>query len=259
MDTQVLIVGAGPTGLTLAVDLGLRGIRCILIEQKEAPQFLPKMERCNARTMEIYRRMGLAGKIRTAGLPRDCPMDVFIVLSLVEPPLLHEAHPSVAQAQARIANTNDGTLPLEPYQLISQYTLEPLLKEVAETLPSVTVRYSCELLSFTQEAGSVTAKVKNSDGTVSDITALYLVGCDGGSSVVRRQLGIKLAGEGDLLRMRQALYYCEDLYERIPIGKGRHYHVADDKATFLIVQDCMQRSTAMPRWRPCSSRPSRCR
>ena len=49
---------------------------------QEAPQFLPTMERCNARTMEIYRRMGLAEKIRAAGLPRDCPMDVFIVLSL---------------------------------------------------------------------------------------------------------------------------------------------------------------------------------
>jgi 2-polyprenyl-6-methoxyphenol hydroxylase-like FAD-dependent oxidoreductase len=243
MDKQVLIVGAGPTGLTLAIDLGKRGIRCTLIEQKEAPQFLPKMERCNARTMEIYRRMGLAEKIRAAGLPRDCPMDVFIVLSLVEPPLLHEAHPSVAQLQERIAATNDGTMPLEPYQLISQYTLEPLLKSAADTLPSVTVRYGCELLSFTQDENSVTAKVKDSDGTMSEITALYMAGCDGGSSVVRRQLGIKLAGESDLLRMRQALYYCEDLYERIPIGKGRHYHVADDKATFLIVQDSTKHFT----------------
>ena len=91
MDTQVLIVGAGPTGLTLAIDLGLRGVRCTLIEQKEAPQFLPKMERCNARTMEIYRRMGIAEQVRAAGLPAHCPMDVFIVLSLVEPPLLHHA------------------------------------------------------------------------------------------------------------------------------------------------------------------------
>ena len=243
MDTPVLIVGAGPTGLTLAIDLGLRGIACTLIEQKEAPQFLPKMERCNARTMEIYRRMGLAEKIRAAGLPRHCPMDVFIVLSLIEPPLFHEKHPSVAEYQEMIAKTNDGTRPLEPYQLISQYTLEPLLKSVAETLPSVTVRYGCELVSFTQDAGSVTAKVKDKDGTLSEITAQYMVGCDGGSSNVRRQLGIKLSGEGDLLKLRQALYYCEDLYERIPIGKGRHYHIADDKAGFLIVQDSTKHFT----------------
>src|SRR3954470_8944292 len=107
MDTQVLIVGAGPVGLTLAIDLGRRGVRCTLIEQKEAPQFLPKMERCNARTMEIYRRMGLSQKIRDTGFPRETPMDVFIVTSLIEPPLLHLPYPSVAEAQAQIKACND--------------------------------------------------------------------------------------------------------------------------------------------------------
>ncbi|MEZ5890173.1 MAG: FAD-dependent monooxygenase [Xanthobacteraceae bacterium] len=57
MHTSVLIVDAGPVGLTLAIDLGLRGIKCTLVEQKEAPQFLPKMERCNARTMERHYRV----------------------------------------------------------------------------------------------------------------------------------------------------------------------------------------------------------
>jgi 2-polyprenyl-6-methoxyphenol hydroxylase-like FAD-dependent oxidoreductase len=73
LDTQVIIVGAGPVGLTLAIDLSRRGVRCILLEQKPAPQFLPKMERCNARTMEIYRRMGrvhrhLAGRTAAAAI-----------------------------------------------------------------------------------------------------------------------------------------------------------------------------------------------
>ena len=79
MNTDVLIVGGGPVGLTLAVDLGQRGVRTMLIEQKSAPQRLPKMERCNARTMEIFRRMGLAKRVRAAGLPAHCLMDVFIV------------------------------------------------------------------------------------------------------------------------------------------------------------------------------------
>jgi 2-polyprenyl-6-methoxyphenol hydroxylase-like FAD-dependent oxidoreductase len=253
MNTQVLIVGAGPTGLTLAIDLGRRGVRCTVIEQKEAPQFLPKMERCNARTLEIYRRMGIADQVRAAGLPAQCPMDVFVVLSLAEPPLLQLPYPSVAQAKAQIAATNDGSLPLEPYQLISQYTLEPLLKSIAETLPTVSVRYGCELLSFAQDQGAVTARVrgtagkssdgKSSDDQTSEIQALYLVGCDGGSSVVRKQLGIALQGDGNLLQLRQALYRCDDLYERIPIGKGRHYHVADDHATQLIVQDSTRHFT----------------
>ena len=243
MDTEVLIVVAGPTGLTLAIDLGRRGVRCMVIEQKDAPQFLPKMERCNARTMEIYRRMGIVEKVRAAGLPAHCPMDIFIVTSLVEPPLVHHVHPSVAEAKARIAKSEDGSEPLEPYQLISQYTLEPLLKSIAETLPSVTVRYGCELISFAQDASSVVAQVKTSDGASSALRAAYLVGCDGGGSLVRRQLDIKLNGEANIQQLRQALYYCEELYERIPIGKGRHYHVADAEGSFLIVQDSTRHFT----------------
>jgi len=243
MDTQVLIVGAGPTGLTLAIDLGLRGVRCTIVEQKAAPQFLPKMERCNARTMEIYRRMGLAEKIRAAGLPAHCSMDIFIVLSLVEPPLVHHVHPSVAEARALIARSEDGSQPLEPYQLISQYTLEPLLKSIAETLPSVTVRYGCELVAFTQDASAVSAQVRTSDGAVSTIRAAYMAGCDGGNSLVRRSLDIGLEGEANIQQLRQALYYCEDLYERIPIGRGRHYHVADAEGSFLIVQDSTRHFT----------------
>ena len=241
MDSEVLIVGAGPTGLTLATDLGRRGIRCIVVEQKERPAFLPKMERVNARSMEIYRRMGLAQQIRAAGLRSDCPMDVYIVLGLDKAPLLHLPYPSVVEAQARARSTNDGSLPLEPYQLISQYTLEPLLKSVAETIPSVTVRYGCEFVSLTQDSGGVTARLRNGDSSVQDVRAAYLVGCDGGSSSVRKELGIELAGEANLLELRQALYRSDELFDQLPIGngpgKGRHYHVADDKATFLIMQD----------------------
>jgi hypothetical protein len=76
---------------------------------------------------------------------------------------------------------------------------------------------------------------------VRHIRARYIVGCDGGASAVRKQLGIQLRGEGNLLRLHQALYYCPTLYDRIPIGngpgRGRHYHVADGQATFLIMQD----------------------
>jgi len=241
VDTEVLVVGAGPVGLTLAIDLGRRGVRCTLIEQKEAPQFLPKMERCNARTMEVFRRMGLAEKIRAAGLRGDVPMDVFVALALNEPALLRLKYPSVDEASAEIAACDDGSMPLEPYQLISQYTLEPLLKREVERLPSVTVRFGCEFVALSQDAQHVRATVQTSDGALSEITAQYVVGCDGGGSSVRRQLGVQLRGEGNLLELYQALYHCPDLFDMLPIGggpgKGRHYHIADAQSTFLIMQD----------------------
>ena len=241
--TQVLIAGAGPVGLTLAIDLGQRGVRCTVVERNPGPSPYPKMERCNARTMEIYRRMGIAERIRDAGYPRDNPMDVFIVTSLTEAPILHLPYPSVTELKRRAAALNDGTQPLEPYQIISQYTLEPLLKAVAGATPGITLRYGCELASFTQDAGGVTARLRRADGGGESVRALYLAGCDGGTSTVRGQLGIRLEGEPGILELWQALFRCDDLYERIPIGKGRHYHVADDKATQLIVQDSTRHFT----------------
>src|SRR5882757_10070897 len=74
-----------------------------------------------------------------------------------------------------------------------------------------------------------------------------MVGCDGGGSTVRKQLGIKLRGEHNILELRQARYRCDELFERIPIGKGpgrgRHYHVADGNNGFLIMQDSTKHFT----------------
>ncbi|MBU25831.1 MAG: 2-polyprenyl-6-methoxyphenol hydroxylase [Gammaproteobacteria bacterium] len=241
MDATVIIVGAGPVGLSLAINLGMAGIKTILLEKNPEPQFLPKMERCNARSMEMFRRIGLSKKIRDAGLRADCSMDVFIVEDLANPPLLDERHPSIEEFQEKIRNCTDLSMALEPYQLISQYTLEPLLKREAESLKCLDVRFAHEFIEFEQNDASVTVRCRSPSGELLSFSADYLVGCDGGSSPIRKQLGIKLRGEGGILELQQALFYCEELFDRLPHGdgpgKGRHYHRADTEHTFLIMQD----------------------
>jgi 2-polyprenyl-6-methoxyphenol hydroxylase-like FAD-dependent oxidoreductase len=242
-ETPVLIVGAGPVGLTLALDLAQRGVPATLVERNATASRLPKMERCNARTMEIFRRLGIAERVRDAGLPRDAPMDVFLADSMAAPSaLVHLPYPSVADAKAEIAAHNDGR-PLEPYQLISQYTLEPLLRAIAETYPELTVRFGCELTGFVEDAAGVTATLRT--GTAGEtIRAAYVVGCDGGASTVRKQLGIELAGQGGIRKLRQALFHAPGLYERIPMGKGRHYHIAVPPLfPFIIIQDSTEHWT----------------
>lgn len=243
MDTEVLIVGAGPVGLILSIDLGQRGIRCILVEKNDAPLGYPKMERCNPRTMEIFRRLGLADAVRAAGYPPDWPMDTYLVFDLMRPPLFKMAYPSVAQARVRRDATLGGSMPLEPYQIISQYTLEPLLKSVAERIPNVAVKFGHEFISYTENAGGITAQVKKTDGEIIAIRARYLVGCDGGSSTVRKQLGFNMEGEPHLLEMRQALFHCPELYDKVRAPRARHYHRVDGHWTLMIVQDSRQHFT----------------
>jgi len=83
----VIVAGAGPVGLTLAIDLGRRGARCLLIERSPTTLPYPKMDRSNARTMEFYRRIGIADRVRALGYPADNPMDVFLTTRLSDPPI----------------------------------------------------------------------------------------------------------------------------------------------------------------------------
>lgn len=235
--TQVVIAGAGPVGLTLAIALGRAGVSVRLFDKRTGFGKLPKMERCNARTMENFRRLGLEDEIRSAGLDNDMPMDVFICVEDVNrPALVTHRYASVNQLKAEYRDVRDASTAAVPYQLISQYTLEPLLAVAAERSPEVRIEFDREVVGFAQDAEGVRVELRDAGGASYEIEAEYLVGCDGASSTVRGLLGFHLEGDS-LLAMTQALFYAEDLLDRIPIGKGRHYHIADDKNSFLIVQD----------------------
>jgi 2-polyprenyl-6-methoxyphenol hydroxylase-like FAD-dependent oxidoreductase len=236
-ETPVLIVGAGPVGLTLAIDLGRRGVDCVLIEQKPAALRLPRMERLNARSMEIYRRLGLADRIRAAGFPPEARMDICVMTTMADPPLLRLAYPSVAECRADIVERTDGSLPLEPYQICSQYTLEPLLRETAEELDTVTLRFHCALESFEQDDEGVTVTVISVDGTRERIRAGYLVGCDGGRSTVRKGLGIELRGHGGIARKNQVFFRSDNFFDLCPSEQARMYFFANTDESIITVQD----------------------
>jgi 2-polyprenyl-6-methoxyphenol hydroxylase-like FAD-dependent oxidoreductase len=226
--------------LTLAIALGRRGIDCVIAETKDQPAHLPKMERCNARTMEHFRRLATADRVRAAGLPSHVPMDVYVTTSIAAEPILHLPYPSHDEARKLAAQCNDASMPLESQQLVSQYSLEPVLRGVAESLPSVTVRYSCEVTSLEQDDTGVTA-VLSTAGEIDVLRAHYLVGCDGGASPVRRALGCKLEGQGDIARLRQVFFRSNELIERISrASQARHFYIADEDprmiGTAIVVQ-----------------------
>lgn len=234
---DVIIVGAGPVGLTMSIDLGRRGVKCLLLERNPTTAPWPKMDRSNARTMEFYRRLGIADRVRELGYPADNPMDVHLVRRLSEPALATLNYPSVAECREAIASSRDGSLPLEPYQLVSQNKLEPLLRQVAEhETPNTTVLYGHELIDFEQDDEGVTVTVKRSDDSRAMFSGAYLAGCDGGASTVRKKLGIKLEGRAALRESVQVVFWSEDLYERMAVGKGRHYQFVDAFGSSMVVQ-----------------------
>ena len=186
--TSVLIVGAGPVGLALAVELGWRGIDCVLIEQTDGTITTPKMNEVNARSMEFCRRWGVAEEVLNCPFPGDFPLDTAFITSLFGYEL---------GRAPRAARDSAEPEPHSPYRLqaCSQIWFDPMLRALAKKFPTVTIRDRHRLESFEQSATGVVARIKDlANGTPLTIEADYLIGCDGATSGVRRALGIELIG-----------------------------------------------------------------
>lgn len=190
----VLIAGGGPVGLTLALTLARHGVAAMLVERNASTTKHPKMDITNGRSMELFRHLGVADDLRKVAVPEDHPFDVAWVTKLSGWELARFRYPSPAERRVAIRECADGTLTLEPPMRVSQALLEPVLKEILETrTEDIDVHYGWELQAFAQDAGGVTASIKNTaTGEVRTVRAGYLAGCDGAGSVVRRGLGIEL-------------------------------------------------------------------
>jgi 2-polyprenyl-6-methoxyphenol hydroxylase-like FAD-dependent oxidoreductase len=228
IETPILILGAGPVGLGIALDLAMRGTDCIIVEQAESkPVLHPRAGGVAARTMEFCRRWGIADEVKACGFPRDRHMDVVFCTTLAGYTL--SRHPT-APLGAR------EELPFTPEQRerCPQIWFDPILANaVAKRADRVTSLYKHRLLSFEQTADHVVAEVRNEDtGEVFQIQARYFVACDGNDSGVRDALGVGVEGESVLSYSVNAIIKSPALNAMNPQGEGARYLFIDETGTW---------------------------
>ncbi|PHM20382.1 MAG: monooxygenase [Curvibacter sp. PD_MW3] len=218
LDTDVLIVGAGPVGLTLAMDLAQRGIKVTVAEIRRYAE--PPNVKCNhvsARTMEQFRRLGVAGKLRQAGLPEDYPNDVVFRTSMTGVELTRISIPCRRDRYTETVGPDTGWPTPEPPHRINQIYLEPILLEHAAAQSGVTLLNRTQVLDISQASDGVEATLLDiNTNTQRKLRARYLVGCDGGSSGVRKQMGAKLEGTAVIQRVQSTFIRAPKLRAMLP-------------------------------------------
>ena len=148
----VLICGGGPVGLALAIELGLRGVECVLVEQGDGTVPVPKMSQLSTRTMEFCRRWGIADQAKKAGWPEEHPADFIYVTNMIGYELFRQKFAPYAK-QGDLGYTPEG-----PRQC-PQIFFDPILLRHAASLPSVTLRHRTRLESFEEDANGAHAKL----------------------------------------------------------------------------------------------------
>jgi 2-polyprenyl-6-methoxyphenol hydroxylase-like FAD-dependent oxidoreductase len=212
MRTKVLIVGAGPVGLTLAMDLAWRGIEVVIAERR--PQNDPPNAKCGqigARSMEIFRRLGVADKLRDIGLPADYPNDIVSATSVTGIEFSRVLIPARGARGTPAAAGPDTTWPTpEHTHRCNQKFFEPVLFAHAAEQPLIRILHRTEIADLAQnEQGVAASAVDLDNGTRSTIECDYLVGCDGASSLVRKSIGSEFVGT-------PVLQYAQSFYVRAP-------------------------------------------
>src|ERR1700753_765491 len=193
LETPVLIVGGGPVGLRLRLDLSVRGIRSTLVERDPgtAVELLAKAGTLNERTMEYLRRLGVSGAVADVGFPDDHPRDTVYCTALNGFVLGRDYRPS----------TRDRAPAPESPEILRkcpQFRFDPLLAKAVQERGLTQVSYGTSWLGAVQDADGVTAAgAAGRDGTAGTpvtVRSQYLVACDGAGSAVRRAAGIGFEG-----------------------------------------------------------------
>jgi 2-polyprenyl-6-methoxyphenol hydroxylase-like FAD-dependent oxidoreductase len=210
-DTPVLIVGGGPVGLSLAAELAWRGTACMLVEERTAPTEHPKATLLGARSMEYFRRWGIADEVFAAAIPEDVPYSITFSTRLTGHLLHRIVSPSIRETRTQAASgaNRNRELAWSPYYKtqIGQQALEPVLWRFAGSQRSLALRHGWRFLDFTEDEQGVSARiVELASGREEIVPARYLVGCDGGTSAVRKQLGIRYNGRGQM-RANVSFYF----------------------------------------------------
>ena len=215
-DTNVLIVGAGPVGLTLAIDLAWRGIDVTVVETRaRAAPPEPKCNHVAARTMEIFRRLGIADKIRNAGLPADYPHDISYRTSFTGAELTRIKIPC-RRDRFTATDAADSNWPTpEPPHRINQIFLEPILFEHAAAQERIIIvnRTSVDDVAVEEKGARVSLRDLDS-GNLRRVACRFLIGCDGARSVVRKAIGAELSGDAIIQRVQSTFIRAPGLIDR---------------------------------------------
>ncbi|MEJ7687054.1 MAG: FAD-dependent monooxygenase [Variovorax sp.] len=227
--TQVLIVGAGPAGLALAIELGQRSVPCILIERNDRVGYAPRAKTTNVRTREHLRRWGIADKLRAASpLGLDYPSNVVFCTRL-------SGHGLTRFENAMYCAPGKNPLYSEHAQWIPQYSVEEVMRAHVQSLPSVDLRFSSELVSFEQTDSGVVAQVGSLAGEgATTIECDYLVGADGARSTVRAAIGATMSGSYGLSRNYNVVFRAPGLAEAHKHGPAIMYWQVNGDVPSLI-------------------------
>ena len=217
-EVDVLIVGGGPVGLALALDLGRRGVHSTIIERNPGTgtEFLAKADYLNERSMEFTRLLGLRDEVANAGFPDDVTRDTVFCTALNGHFIGRDPMPST---QHRILPSSCR----EMHRRCPQFWLDPMIARAVERQGMATIRYRTEFSTLRQDDAGVTVVLtKKKGGTQEEIRAKYVVAGDGLTSSVRKALGVDFNGT-QLGYSVSVVVRVENLSRQHPLGMGERY------------------------------------